>query len=170
MHILHLQEITCIQWSEWKYRTGRSIKLHPRRWWVALEVMSSVFPSWVLSQEMPCTSVCSRSKSMLSVLLFWRLELVPFSQVHQHSEYSLFLSPSVPAGSYKTFSAARDPLLSRGFFIPHIFVPMLSKMRSEASTSSLCSPLPITSSSSPGSLTPGVCVFPSPPCQQEHNP
>lgn len=127
MHILHLQEITCIQWSEWKYRTGRSIKLHPRRCWVALEVMSSVFPSWVLSQEMPCTSVCSRSKNMLSVLRFWRLELVPSSQVHQHSEYALFFSPSVPAGSYKTFSAARDPLLSRGFFIPHIFVPIYPK-------------------------------------------
>lgn len=95
MHILHLQEITCIQWSEWKYRTGRSIKLHPRRCWVALEVMSSVFPSWVLSQEMPCTSVCSRSKNMLSVLRFWRLELVPSSQVHQHSEYALFFFPQV---------------------------------------------------------------------------
>lgn len=95
MHIFHLQEITCIQWSEWKYRTSRSIKLHPRRCWVALEVMSSVFPSWVLSQEMPCTSVCSRSKNMLSVLRFWRLELVPSSQVHQHSEYALFFFPQV---------------------------------------------------------------------------
>lgn len=107
---------------------------------------------------MPHTSVGSRSKCMLTVLHLWRCILLTSPPAQWI--FSFFFSPSVPGGSWKAFSAAkRDPLLSRGFFIPHVFVPMLSQMRPKVSTSSPCSPPSIALSSSPGSLAQGMFFF-----------